>query len=353
MGRSQVVRQRILIPPFPGSSPGAPAKNFHYFMTLGIDRFLILKLVRGPPARRRGACALWRVHASVCVWRSRSYALLECAESARPWPSDDFIDCYNNERPHQALNMQCPAERYVPSTRAYQGLPDFDYPFHDKSITVTTCGRICFNRQKINLSVVFAGQSVGIKQVSDETWLISFMDDLGYFDQETCRLEPIENPFGPPRSAQVQLLSAEFVFGNITILNVFPQLILNVRSRRVRQPVRVAFCVLRIGCVPLCAWRILRMPAELLCAESARPCPSVSSASSSSVMPPCRQASSVNVEGSPILSRMVCTIFCIPLNENGLVMPARTSSAPHGEAVAQGRSRARAMWAGTALRCVA
>jgi putative transposase len=32
---------------------------------------------------------------------------------------DDFIDCYNNERPHQALNMQCPAERYVPSIRPY------------------------------------------------------------------------------------------------------------------------------------------------------------------------------------------------------------------------------------------
>jgi putative transposase len=58
-------------------------------------------------------------------------------------------------------------------------------------------GRICFNRQKINLSVVFAGQNVGIKQVSDEIWLVSFMDyDLGYFDRETCRLEPIDNPFG-------------------------------------------------------------------------------------------------------------------------------------------------------------
>src|SRR5712672_1952201 len=98
---------------------------------------------------------------------------------------DDFIESYNNERPHQALQMQCPAERYVPSTRPYRGLPDLDYPFHDRTATVTTCGRICFNRQKINLSVVFAGQSVGIKQVSDKLWLVSFMDyDLGYFDDE-------------------------------------------------------------------------------------------------------------------------------------------------------------------------
>jgi hypothetical protein len=46
--------------------------------------------------------------------------------------------------------------------------------------------------------LIFAGQNVGIKQVSDQIWLVSFMDyDLGYFDQETCRLEPLDNPFGP------------------------------------------------------------------------------------------------------------------------------------------------------------
>src|SRR5438270_11843357 len=40
---------------------------------------------------------------------------------------DDFITCYNNERPHQALNMQFPAQHYQPSPRQYQGLPNLDY----------------------------------------------------------------------------------------------------------------------------------------------------------------------------------------------------------------------------------
>src|SRR5207302_8383216 len=74
----------------------------------------------------------------------------------------------------------------------------FSYPFHDSTITVTHCGRICFKGQKVNLSQVFAGQNVGVTQVGERIWLVTFMHyDLGYFDDETCRLEPIENPFGP------------------------------------------------------------------------------------------------------------------------------------------------------------
>ena len=39
---------------------------------------------------------------------------------------------------------------------------------------------------------------MGIKQVDDRIWLVCFMHyDLGYFDDETCRLEPIKNPFEP------------------------------------------------------------------------------------------------------------------------------------------------------------
>jgi putative transposase len=111
---------------------------------------------------------------------------------------DTFIERYNRERPHQALGMKVPADLYVPSPRVYRGLDDLTYPFHDRTVTVTRCGRLCFGRRKINLSQVFAGQNVGVTQVGDRVWLVTFMDyDLGYFDDETCRLEPIDNPFGP------------------------------------------------------------------------------------------------------------------------------------------------------------
>jgi len=46
------------------------------------------------------------------------------------------------------------------------------------------------------LSTVFAGQNVGVQQVDDKIWLVSFMQyDLGFFDDETCRLESAVNPF--------------------------------------------------------------------------------------------------------------------------------------------------------------
>jgi len=111
---------------------------------------------------------------------------------------DAFVQQFNHERPHQALEMKVPADLYVRSPRVYRGLEDLSYPFHDGTFTVTTCGRICFKGQKVNLSQVFAGQNVGVTQVGERIWLVTFMQyDLGYFDDETCRLEPIENPFGP------------------------------------------------------------------------------------------------------------------------------------------------------------
>lgn len=111
---------------------------------------------------------------------------------------DAFLERYNQERPHQALGMRVPADLYGRSSRAYRGLEELAYPFHEHTITVTHCGRLCFKGRKINLSHVFAGQNVGVTQVNDRVWLVTFMHyDLGYFDDESIRLEPIANPFAP------------------------------------------------------------------------------------------------------------------------------------------------------------
>ena len=40
------------------------------------------------------------------------------------------------------------------------------------------------------------GRNVGIREVAENIWLVSFMRyDLGFFDHETCRIESAENPF--------------------------------------------------------------------------------------------------------------------------------------------------------------
>jgi transposase InsO family protein len=111
---------------------------------------------------------------------------------------DAFREEFNAERPHEALAMKCPNEVYVASSRSYEGLPELAYPFHDRELIVTACGRICLHRKKINISTVLAGQRLGIKEVDDGIWIVSFMRyDLGYIDLEQRTLQPLDNPFGP------------------------------------------------------------------------------------------------------------------------------------------------------------
>jgi len=113
---------------------------------------------------------------------------------------DEFIGVYNNQRPHQGLNGVYPGDVYTPSAREYRTPDEPDYPYHDRTIRVTRCGRVCIGKRKINFSTVFAGQLVGIREVEDQIWLVSFMDyDLGYFDNERGRVEPGPNPFAPDK----------------------------------------------------------------------------------------------------------------------------------------------------------
>jgi hypothetical protein len=85
---------------------------------------------------------------------------------------ETFRNHYNHERPHEALAMKVPAEVYTASRRPYRGLSEVAYPLDDWTTTVTRCGRTCWKRRKISFSTVFAGQNVGVRQVSDRIWLV-------------------------------------------------------------------------------------------------------------------------------------------------------------------------------------
>lgn len=136
-----------------------------------------------------------RMHRTLKEATTRPAAMNSLQQQAK---FDDFIQEYNTERPHEAIDMKVPADLYQSSSRPYQGIGELEYPFHDRDITVTTCGRICMHRKKINLSIVLAGQKLGIKEVDEGIWLVSFMHyDLGYIDLEQKTLQPLDNPFGP------------------------------------------------------------------------------------------------------------------------------------------------------------
>jgi transposase InsO family protein len=135
-----------------------------------------------------------RMHLTLKMEATRPPGLNSLQQQAR---FDAFVREFNAERPHEALAMRCPAELYTTSPRPYDGLPDLQYPWHDRDILVTACGRICMHRKRINISTVLAGQKLGIKEVDDGIWLVSFMHyDLGYIDLEQRTLQTIDNPFG-------------------------------------------------------------------------------------------------------------------------------------------------------------
>ena len=61
---------------------------------------------------------------------------------------------------------------------------------------------------------MLAGQKLGIKEVDEGIWLVSFMHyDLGYFDLEQKTLQPLDNPFGTRLSPMSWVRPVTYVSG--------------------------------------------------------------------------------------------------------------------------------------------
>src|SRR5262245_15324506 len=81
-----------------------------------------------------------------------------------------------------------PRRGLYPLKAALSG-PTSNTPCPDRYVLVTARGRICICRKKINVSTVLAGQRLGINEVDERIWLVSFIDyDLGDIDLEQSRI---------------------------------------------------------------------------------------------------------------------------------------------------------------------
>lgn len=68
---------------------------------------------------------------------------------------------YNNIRPHEALNMKCPAEVYVPSDRTYiDNIKKYEYGGQHHIIKVNSWGYVRFNGWQVYLSETMINENI-------------------------------------------------------------------------------------------------------------------------------------------------------------------------------------------------
>ena len=140
-----------------------------YWLRLGI------RLERTNPASPQDNGRHERMHRTLKAETTRPArrTLLQQQESF-----DAFINEYNVERPHEALHMMRPAEVYTPSTRPYPPvLPEPTYPMHDLDVLVRKNGfiRLPGRRGEVHVCAALRGQRVGLRELDDQRWLVSFM----------------------------------------------------------------------------------------------------------------------------------------------------------------------------------
>jgi transposase InsO family protein len=96
---------------------------------------------------------------------------------------DAFVEEFNRDRPHEALEMKRPADLYQPcSRRCPAKLPELSYPTHDDVLRVSRYGQLRLSRHRqVRLSAALADEYVGVRELDDGRWLVSFANiDLGY-----------------------------------------------------------------------------------------------------------------------------------------------------------------------------
>jgi len=174
--------------PFASTGLGGLTKLSAYWLRLGI----ILERIRPAHPEENGQHE--RMHRTLKRETARPARgnLLQQQERF-----DAFMEEFNRERPHEALDMKRPAEVYLDSIRPYPAqLPELSYPGYDDVLTVSSRGVIALPRRQLYLAAALANQPVGLRELDDGRWLVSFATlDLGHIERNN-RFTPLSS--NPP-----------------------------------------------------------------------------------------------------------------------------------------------------------
>jgi transposase InsO family protein len=109
---------------------------------------------------------------------------------------DRFRRCYNQERPHEALELRTPASVYTASARAYPGrVPEPVYDSNTVVRKVQRRGEFNWKNQEVFLSETLRGENIGLRASADGKWEVRFCHKiLGTMDERTLKITPIDPP---------------------------------------------------------------------------------------------------------------------------------------------------------------
>jgi transposase InsO family protein len=106
---------------------------------------------------------------------------------------DHFRPEYNEERPHEALDMKTPASLYEPSRRLFpKKLEPVEYDSWLAVRRVMDSGCIKWKGNFVYVSQSLAGEPVGLKQIAETTWELWFSSYLlGRLVEKTKKVLPM------------------------------------------------------------------------------------------------------------------------------------------------------------------
>ncbi len=150
--------------PFTSCGHGRLSRLSVYWMSLGIE------VERTRPGRPQDNGRHERMHRTLKQDTARPPTNTKPGQQRR---FNEFRRKYNQERPHEALDMKCPCEFYEASTRPYEQV-EYEYPGYWEVRKISRMGQIAWKGRQLFLSEALIGHRVGLVEIDDGIWKVSF-----------------------------------------------------------------------------------------------------------------------------------------------------------------------------------